>query len=214
MSSAGGVPVLDARCRAIECRDAGEYMMQAACGNCGRLTLVRLTRGHESTSIQTTCPACGITRWRFSPVPQEQERPTSDAATAALAEVEALRAKLARVEALALFAAELQAEEAQPAPSKTIDIVFDGPPGQQAPRFVEVENAAGASVSVGEWVHRDDGYWVLRIGAFLALEGVRDGRLRVSDIVESVARERGHPLPADVCDKIERAVLECGGQAG
>jgi hypothetical protein len=43
------------------------------------------------------------------------------------------------------------------------DIVFDGPPSHESGRFVEVENAKGASIAVGEWVHRDDGYWVLRL---------------------------------------------------
>lgn len=44
-----------------------------------------------------------------------------------------------------------------------IDIVFDGPPGRQAPRFVEVEDAQGNSMSIGHWVRRADGYWVLRL---------------------------------------------------
>ena len=47
--------------------------------------------------------------------------------------------------------------------NKTVDIVFDGPPGPVAGRFVEVEDESGASIKVGEWVERDDGYWVLRI---------------------------------------------------
>ena len=48
--------------------------------------------------------------------------------------------------------------------SRIIDIVFDGPPEAQAGRFVEVEDAReGTSISVGEWVHREDGFWVLRI---------------------------------------------------
>lgn len=46
---------------------------------------------------------------------------------------------------------------------KHIDVVFDGPPGHVAGRFVEVENAARASIGAGEWVERDDGYWVLRL---------------------------------------------------
>jgi hypothetical protein len=46
-----------------------------------------------------------------------------------------------------------------------LDIVFDGPPSAVSGRFVEVEDAAGASVSCGEWIHREDGYWVLRIWA-------------------------------------------------
>lgn len=46
---------------------------------------------------------------------------------------------------------------------KTIDIVFDGPPGHDAGRFVEVEQPDGKSISLGEWLKRDDGYWVLRM---------------------------------------------------
>jgi colicin import membrane protein len=44
-----------------------------------------------------------------------------------------------------------------------IDIVFDGPPGHESGRFVEVKNAVGASISVGEWLQRPDGFWALRI---------------------------------------------------
>ena len=44
-----------------------------------------------------------------------------------------------------------------------IDIVFDGPPAHESGRFIEVEDDAGNSISVGEWVARNDGYWVLRI---------------------------------------------------
>jgi len=44
-----------------------------------------------------------------------------------------------------------------------VDIVFDGPPGPEGPRFVEVEDHHGQSISFGEWVERPDGYWALRI---------------------------------------------------
>jgi energy-coupling factor transporter ATP-binding protein EcfA2 len=44
-----------------------------------------------------------------------------------------------------------------------IDVVFDGPPGHESGRFVEVEDESGASVSVGEWVDRGNGLWALRI---------------------------------------------------
>ena len=47
-------------------------------------------------------------------------------------------------------------------PSEAVDIVFDGPPDHDAPRFLEVESPPGTSIRFGEWVHRDDGYWVLR----------------------------------------------------
>lgn len=44
-----------------------------------------------------------------------------------------------------------------------VDIVFDGPPGPTPGRFVEVENSRRESINYGEWVRRDDGYWVLRL---------------------------------------------------
>lgn len=47
--------------------------------------------------------------------------------------------------------------------TKHIDIVFDRAPGHEAPRFIEVEDDAGRSMSYGEWVQRPDGYWALRI---------------------------------------------------
>ncbi len=46
-----------------------------------------------------------------------------------------------------------------------IDIVFDGPPAIQMPRLVEVENAEGYSVSIGQWVKKPNGRWALRITA-------------------------------------------------
>ena len=44
-----------------------------------------------------------------------------------------------------------------------VDIVFDGPPAPESGRFIEVEDHTGKSIKFGEWVKRDDGYWVLRI---------------------------------------------------
>ena len=46
---------------------------------------------------------------------------------------------------------------------ETIHILFDGPPGPQSGRFVEVENDAGASIRVGKWIAREDGLWDLAI---------------------------------------------------
>ena len=46
---------------------------------------------------------------------------------------------------------------------KYIDIVFDGPPSHESGRFVEVEDSTGKSIAIGNWVEREDGYWVLRI---------------------------------------------------
>lgn len=44
-----------------------------------------------------------------------------------------------------------------------INIIFDGPPGPEAPRFIEVEDDAGKSISVGVWNERPDSLWGLRI---------------------------------------------------
>ena len=47
---------------------------------------------------------------------------------------------------------------------RPIEIVFDGPPGPQPGRFVEVEDGNGNSISIGQWFERPDGNWGLRIG--------------------------------------------------
>ena len=43
-----------------------------------------------------------------------------------------------------------------------VDVVFDGVSSQNSV-FVEVETLDGAGVRAGEWMERDDGYWVLRM---------------------------------------------------
>lgn len=49
-----------------------------------------------------------------------------------------------------------------------IDIVFEPmefAAGEEPDMvFVEVEDSNGASINVGEWIERGDGYWALRIG--------------------------------------------------
>lgn len=44
-----------------------------------------------------------------------------------------------------------------------VDVVFDGPPDHDAPRFVEVEELDGRSIDAGQWIDRRDGTWALRI---------------------------------------------------
>jgi len=44
-----------------------------------------------------------------------------------------------------------------------INIILDGPPGPESGRFIEVEDDAGNSLSVGTWRQRKDGRWALRI---------------------------------------------------
>lgn len=76
-----------------------------------------------------------------------------------------------------------------------IEIVFDGPPEAVSGRFVEVENPQGASISVGEWIDRGDGFWALRIpypsspvvpaptetGPWQRIEDVPEGVLQIKD---------------------------------
>jgi len=69
-----------------------------------------------------------------------------------------------------------------------VDIVFDGPPGPVTGRFVEVEDENRASIRMGEWVERDDGYWVLRLDRSEALRVLfPDGP--TDEMVEAAARE-------------------------
>lgn len=46
---------------------------------------------------------------------------------------------------------------------KPINIIFDGPPSYKSGRFIEVETDDGHSISIGEWIEREDGLWALRI---------------------------------------------------
>lgn len=69
-----------------------------------------------------------------------------------------------------------------------IDIVFDGPPGPESGRFVEVEDADRCGLRRGEWVERDDGYWVLRMPDYEALQrdlaAANEENARLRDIIE------------------------------
>lgn len=47
--------------------------------------------------------------------------------------------------------------------AEPIHIVFDGPPGPDGGRFVEVETPDGKSIHAGEWTQRPDGLWALVI---------------------------------------------------
>lgn len=44
--------------------------------------------------------------------------------------------------------------------AQEVFVIFDGPPGPDAPRFVEVETPEGQGVSV-QWHDRGDGTWAL-----------------------------------------------------
>lgn len=57
----------------------------------------------------------------------------------------------------------IQNEVTMTTETKYVDVVFDGPPSHESGRFIELENDQGCSIRYGEWVHRADGYWVLRL---------------------------------------------------
>jgi hypothetical protein len=66
-----------------------------------------------------------------------------------------------------------RAEGVDSVKTRELDIVFDGPPSNESGRFVECEMPPNTSVNIGEWIKRDDGYWVLRIPV-LAAKGADD----------------------------------------
>lgn len=63
-----------------------------------------------------------------------------------------------------------------------IDIVFDGPPSHESGRFVEVENEDGHSISVGDWIDREDGFWALRMKVHPGLDNMA---ARIHDISDA-----------------------------
>lgn len=73
---------------------------------------------------------------------------------------------------------------ASPRSPEHVDIVFDGPPGNEAPRFIQVENDQGQRISIGYWVVRDNGQWALRIHALSSAT-----LLNETQIEEVIARE-------------------------
>jgi hypothetical protein len=96
-----------------------------------------------------------------------------------------------------------------------LDIVFDGPPGPESGRFVEVETIEGRSVRVGEWIDRGNGLWALRItGSSIAaaidraaLDGV-DPALVAMDNAEEV-----EPQPDEIAAIEEARRLDDGSRA-
>lgn len=95
-------------------------------------------------------------------------------------------------------------------------VIFDGPPGPEAGRFVEVEDADGNSIRAGEWADRGDGYWSLHVGVLAPGDtgydaGYDDG-LRVAR--ESWATEKNvyEARIASLERTIDRAGRELGGR--
>jgi hypothetical protein len=72
-------------------------------------------------------------------------------------------------------------QESANAARESIDIIFDGPPDQEATRLVDVQDEHG--LPGGAWLEGDDGSWALRITPFdFSEEAVRQA--------EEATRER------------------------
>ena len=68
-------------------------------------------------------------------------------------------------------------------PEQYIDIVFDGPPGPESGRFVEVESPPGTSIRLGVWIELDGGLWALRVRKDdLAVEPEKESLEMSSDV--------------------------------
>ena len=71
-----------------------------------------------------------------------------------------------------------------------IDVVFDGPPGPEGCRLIEVKDVAGNSIRFGTWIERSDGRWALRITAAdfaSSTKGADDRRKQIGDALQRAA---------------------------
>lgn len=88
--------------------------------------------------------------------------------------------------------------------SDYIDIVFDGPPEAESGRFVEVEDADGVSIRIGDWLP-DGNLWRLRIPDPRALAALRERWDKAIEYARSLPSD-GHITGWTVLDAL--AALE------
>jgi hypothetical protein len=74
----------------------------------------------------------------------------------------ASRAELALVATIDSLRSDLEKLTETCKDRKKIRILFDGPPGPESGRFIEVEDEEGKSFNAGPWTE-EDGVWVLTI---------------------------------------------------
>src|SRR5690349_19652058 len=74
----------------------------------------------------------------------------------------------------------------------SIDIIFDGPPGHEGGRFVEVEDDRGYSIKVGEWIEEPGGRherWALRLPDHRELEAeVKTANANIQALTDDLAK--------------------------
>ena len=86
---------------------------------------------------------------------------------------------------------------------RTIQIVFDGPPGPESGRFVEVEEN-GKGINFGEWRDGKDGFWYLDIP--VESPAPTEPRAEVDDVkikralfyAKMLAKEKGPNPPEEI----------------
>ena len=94
-----------------------------------------------------------------------------------------------------------------------IDIVFDGPPDHDAPRFVEVEDEQGRSIDVGIWINRPGTpMWALRLyPADVTVDPARSCTQPDIPMIQGIRADR--PQAADAYGKgLTFEVAEFGGE--
>lgn len=94
-------------------------------------------------------------------------------------------------------------------PTAYYDILFDGPPGPVAGRFIEAEDDQGRSVNLGTWVRRpgDGDWWALRIRASsVRRDGSRPGARPIDPNIRA-----GWYTTADI-ELLEVMAVEAAGE--
>ena len=80
------------------------------------------------------------------------------------------------------------AQQASPTARDFIDIIFDGPPDQEATHLLDVQDERG--LPAGEWLESDDGSWALRIAPF---DFTEDGVKRAEEDASEHESEHEEP---------------------
>ena len=88
-----------------------------------------------------------------------------------------------------------------------INIIFDGPPGPEGGRFVEVETDDGHSIKVGEWIERTDGLWALRI-----MQSERERAVKLAEALRKMTERVEYLQGGEPCTNARRILAEYEAQ--
>jgi len=94
----------------------------------------------------------------------------------------------------------------------TISIIFDGFPNPVGPRFIEVEDSDGKSISIGQWVSRDDGLTELRVPISNTWRPLVGANLRDITVNIAVKRRDGKPMFRDETYSVYPAYIDDDGR--